>query len=83
MQKKLPADHVLTNWMALWAADMMSKCHVHTNGWTAHDMISNHKRRKPPVISCGEVVMFKLATDTGEEAQFGLRMESRDPSRHE
>ena len=42
MQKKLPADNVLTNWMALWAADMMNKCHVHTNGRTTPDMITSH-----------------------------------------
>ena len=64
MQKKLPADHVLTNWVALWAVDMMNKCHVHMNGQTTHEMITSHKWHNP-MISFGEVVMFKLATDKG------------------
>ena len=51
MQKKLPADHVLTNWMALWAADMMNKCNVHASGQTTHEMITHHKWRDP-MVSC-------------------------------
>ena len=65
MQKKLPADHVLTNWMALWAADIMNKCNVHVSGRTTHEIITHHKWRNP-MISFGEVVIFKLATDKGK-----------------
>ena len=37
--KQLPSEHVLTQWLVLWAAEVLNKSRVHPNGRTTYEMV--------------------------------------------
>ena len=50
----IPLDHVILQWMAWWAANLLNRVAVRHHGRTTHEFITGHKM-KFPVACFGEI----------------------------
>ena len=41
--QKLPAEHVLLEWLVLWTAEILNRTRIHEGGRTTYEMIASHK----------------------------------------
>ena len=59
---KMEMTHPLSEWMAVWAGELILRYVLRENGRTAYESISGH-RCKQPAFMFGETVMFRLAPE--------------------
>ena len=58
----VPKDSPLMTWLVSWAADVVFRYKVHSNGRTSHEWITGH-RCTQPVAGFAENINFKFTTD--------------------
>ena len=56
-------------WLVSWAADVIIKCRVKSNGKTAYEDITGHKV-KHVVAGFGEAIQFRVATNVHDQNQY-------------
>ena len=57
--KELDLKHPLTEWMVIWAGDLITRYALRENGRTCYESMTGH-RCKQPVCMLGESAMFRV-----------------------
>lgn len=62
INKAVPADHPIMEWMTVWAGELLNKGRIKQDGRTPYEATTSH-RCKHAYCRFGETVMFKTAMD--------------------
>jgi len=62
LQHKIPIWSSLMTWLVAWAAEVICRYRIQSNGRTSYENVTGHKGLQPIAIF-GEFIMFKFTTD--------------------
>ena len=62
LQHKVPGWSALMTWLVAWAAEVICRYKIQSNGRTSDENVTGHKGLQPSAI-LGERIMFKFTTD--------------------